>query len=98
MARYTANKNVNHTYFNTIRSRSIGVGIEIKLRDVRSGARIPETSVSTKTSRPGPIQPSIQWALGCEVDHSHKPSAEIKNEWSYTSTPPYTFTAWTGNT
>jgi len=33
-----------------------------------------------------------------EVDHSPPSNAEVKNEWSYTSTPPppYAFKAWTG--
>jgi hypothetical protein len=45
----------------------------------------------------GPIQPPIQWLLrillpglkwlGHEADHSLPSSAEVKNEWSYTSTP-----------
>jgi hypothetical protein len=39
--RYAANNSVNHTYCNTSRSRSIEVGIEIKLRAGWSGARIP---------------------------------------------------------
>jgi hypothetical protein len=46
----------------------------------------------------GPIEPPIQWAPevlslgikwpGCEADHSPPSSAEVKNAWSYTSTPP----------
>jgi hypothetical protein len=46
----------------------------------------------------GPTQPPIQWipvALslgvkrpGSEADHSPLSSAEVKNAWSYTSTPP----------
>jgi hypothetical protein len=41
----------------------------------------------------GPTQSPIQWVLGvkqlgCEVDHSPPSSAEVKNAWSYTSTPP----------
>jgi len=51
--------------------------------------------LSFKLSRPtsGPTQPP-QWLLcrakqpGHETDHYHPPSAEAKNEWSYTSTPP----------
>jgi hypothetical protein len=31
-----------------------------------------------------------------EVDYLPLSITEIKNEWSYTSTPPYTFMAWTG--
>jgi len=30
-----------------------------------------------------------------DVDHSPPFSAEVKNEWSYTSTPPYIYMAWT---
>jgi hypothetical protein len=33
-----------------------------------------------------------------DVDHSSPPSAEVKNEWSYTSTPIYSFTEWTRTT
>jgi len=57
-------------------------------------------------SRPAlvPIQPPIQWVpgaltpgvkwTGLEADHSPPPSAEVKNTWSYISTPPYVFMAW----
>jgi hypothetical protein len=31
---------------------------------------------------------------GREADHSSASSGEIKNEWSYTATPPYVFMAW----
>jgi hypothetical protein len=46
----------------------------------------------------GPTQPPIQWVLGAlslevkrpgrEADHSPPSSAEAKNAWNYTSTPP----------
>jgi hypothetical protein len=46
----------------------------------------------------GTTQPPIQWVPGAlslgikqpghEADHSPPPSAEVKNVWSYTSTPP----------
>jgi hypothetical protein len=52
----------------------------------------------------GPTQPPIQRVRealyrgvkrpGSETDHSPPSSAEIKNAWSYTSTPQYTFMAW----
>jgi hypothetical protein len=52
----------------------------------------------------GPIQPPVQWVPGAlslgvkrprrEGDHSPPYSAEIKNAWSYTSTPQYIFVAW----
>jgi hypothetical protein len=57
------------------------------------------------TSRPALelTQPSIQWVPGVlspelkwpyrEADHSPLSSAEVKNTWSYTSSPPYVFMA-----
>jgi len=43
----------------------------------------------------------VPWVLsvgvnrrGREVDHSHPSSAEVKNVWSYNSTPQYAFSAW----
>jgi hypothetical protein len=46
----------------------------------------------------GPTKPPIQWVSGAlslgvkrpvpEADHSPPSSAEVKNAWSYTSTPP----------
>jgi hypothetical protein len=33
-------------------------------------------------------------AAGREADHSPQSSAEVKNAWSYTSTPLYVFMAW----
>jgi hypothetical protein len=52
----------------------------------------------------GPTQPAIQWVPGAlslgvkrpgyEPDHTPPSSAEVKNEWSYTSTPQYVFMAW----
>jgi hypothetical protein len=56
-------------------------------------------------SRPAlePTQPSIQLAPGAlspgikrqrrEADYSPPTSAEVKEMWIYTSTPPYTFMA-----
>jgi len=47
----------------------------------------------------GPTQSPIQRAPGvrrpkCEADHSPPSSNEVKNAWSYASTPPYVFMAW----
>jgi hypothetical protein len=52
----------------------------------------------------GAHQPPIQWAPGAlslgvkrprrEADHPPPSSAEVKNAWSYTSTPQYVFMAW----
>jgi hypothetical protein len=51
----------------------------------------------------GPTQPPIQWVPGAlslgvkrpgrEADHPPPSSAEVKNEWSYTSTPQYALMA-----
>jgi len=43
---------------------------------------------------------SLPWAkrLVREVDHSPLSSAEVKNEWSYTSTPLQAFREWSGAT
>jgi hypothetical protein len=38
--------------------------------------------------------PGIKLGGGREADHSTPSSAEVKNEWSYTSTPKYVFMAW----
>jgi hypothetical protein len=59
-------------------------------------------------SRPalGPTQPPIQWVLegrglslgaklpGRKAEHTPPTSAEVKNAWSYTSTPQYVSVAW----
>jgi len=52
----------------------------------------------------GSTQPPLQWLpgafplrikqLGCGADHSHPPSAEVKNAWNYISSPQYVFMAW----
>jgi hypothetical protein len=52
----------------------------------------------------GPTQTPIEWVRGAlslcvkrpgrETDHSPPSSAEVKNAWSYTSTPQYVFMAW----
>jgi hypothetical protein len=51
-----------------------------------------------------PTRPSIQYVSGVlslglkrpgrETDHSAPSSTEVKNAWSYTSTPQYVFLAW----
>jgi hypothetical protein len=64
------------------------------------------TFLNATASRPapGPTQPPIQWVqgaltpevkrLGRDADHSPPSTAEVKNMWSYTSTPQYVFMAW----
>jgi hypothetical protein len=75
-----------------------------RLRGRSSSAGRGKTFVLS-TSRPdlGPTQPPIQWVPGAlspgvkrpgrEDDHSPPTSAEVKNTWIYTSTPPYVFMA-----
>jgi hypothetical protein len=65
-----------------------------------------EISVFTAASRsaPGYIQLPVYWAQGVsftegkveghEADHSPPSRAEIKNAWSYTSTPSYVSMMW----
>jgi hypothetical protein len=36
----------------------------------------------------------MEMQLGHEADHSPPSSAQVKNAWSYTSTPQYIFMAW----
>jgi hypothetical protein len=62
--------------------------------------------VFATASRPalGPTQPPIQWVPGApslgemrpgrEADNSPPSNAEVKNEWSYTSTRPYVIIPW----
>jgi hypothetical protein len=52
----------------------------------------------------GPTHPPIQWVAGAlslglkwsghEADHSSPSNAQVKNVWTYTSTPQYAFMAW----
>jgi len=42
---------------------------------------------------PGALSPGIKQP-GYEGDHSPPSSAEVKNVWSCTSTPPYVFMVW----
>jgi hypothetical protein len=55
------------------------------------------------TTSLGPTQPLTQWVpvlssgvqrLGREAKHSPPSSAEVKNAWSYTSTPSYVCVTW----
>jgi hypothetical protein len=76
---------------------TLGYGLDDRGFDSRRGLGI---FLFTTASRPvlGPIQPPIQWVQGFlslgvkrrgrEADHSPPSSAEVKNPWSYSSTPP----------
>jgi hypothetical protein len=91
------------------RSRGSSVGIATTLRAGRSGFDSRQRLwifLFASVSRPalGPTQPPIQWVPGplslgakwpgCEADDSPPSSADVRNTWSYTSTPQYVFRAW----
>jgi hypothetical protein len=71
--------------------------------DSRRGLEIFLFTTASRTAL-GHTQPSIQGKPGAlslgvkrpgrEVDHSPPSGAEVKNAWSYTSTPQYVFMAW----
>jgi len=42
---------------------------------------------------PGALSPGVKWPLR-EAEHSPPRSSEVRNAWSYTSTPQYAFMAW----
>jgi hypothetical protein len=88
------------------RDSSVGKALVYGLDDQGSVVRFPvelEIFLFTTVSRTvlGPTQPPIQrltaaLSLGAkrprrEPDHSPPTSAEVKNDWSYTSTPQYIF-------
>jgi hypothetical protein len=53
-----------------------------------AGAQLASFTMRTGGSLPGLKRP------GCETVYSQPSSTEVKNAWSYTSTPPYVFLAW----
>jgi hypothetical protein len=71
--------------------------------DSRRGLGICLFATASRTAL-GPTQPPIQWVAGVlsrgvkrprrEADYSPPSNAEVKNAWSYTSTPQYVFMAW----
>jgi hypothetical protein len=74
------------------------------LDDRMIGVRVPIVSrIFSTSSRPaqGPTQPPIQWVPGAlspevnwsgrEANHSPPATADVKQMWLYTSTPPYAF-------
>jgi hypothetical protein len=95
--RFQPNFTTIHSY---IGSRDSSVGIATRLRAGRSGFDSRGGGLFTTVSRTalGPTQPPIHWVPGAlslgvkrpgrDADHSPPSSAEVKNTWSYTSTPP----------
>jgi hypothetical protein len=92
------------------RGSSVGIVLGYGLDNRGSRVRFPAglgIFLFTTASRTalGPTHPPIQWVPfravslgvkrpGREADHSPPSSAEVKDVWSYTSTPLYAFMAW----
>jgi hypothetical protein len=77
---------------------ALGYGLDDRDSRVRVPAGAGNFSLNHRVQNgSGPTQPPIQWVPGAlslglkrpgrESDHSPPFSAEVKNEWSYTSTP-----------
>jgi hypothetical protein len=81
----------------------LSAGSEFLLFRFLSGLGIFLFTTASRTAL-GPTQPPIQWVPGAlslgvkrpghEADHSPPSSAEVKDEWSCTSTLLYVFMAW----
>jgi hypothetical protein len=77
-------------------SIALGYGLDNRGFDSRQGLGVLLIAASRPALRP--TQSPIQWVPGApylgvkrpgrEADHLTPSSAEVKNEWSYTSTPP----------
>jgi hypothetical protein len=82
---------------------SVGIALGYGLDERGSGVRFPAGAGNFSLHHrvqngSGAHQPPIQWVPGAlslgvkrprrEADHSPPSSAEVKNAWSYTSTPP----------
>jgi hypothetical protein len=82
---------------------ALGYGPDDPGFESRQGLGIFLFTIASKPAL-GPTQPPIQWVpgdlsqgvkrLGREADHTSPSIAEVKNAWSYTSTPLYTSMAW----
>jgi hypothetical protein len=83
----------------------MALGYELGYRGFESRQRLGIFRYTTASRTAlGPTYPHIQWVSGAvslgvkrpgrEADHSPPSSAEVKNAWSYTSTPQHTFMAW----
>jgi hypothetical protein len=79
---------------NILGRRDGPVGTATEQRAKRSGVQIPAGASKTFRSAlralssgyRGPI-PGVKWT-GRDTDRLHSSSAQVKNEWSYTSIPP----------
>jgi hypothetical protein len=77
---------------------SVGIALGYGVLGFDSRRRLGIFLTTASRTTPGPTWPPIQWVpgalslgvkrLGREADHSPPSSFEVKNAWSYTSTPP----------
>jgi hypothetical protein len=87
-------------------NNAVGIATGYGLDDRGIGVRVLVGSrIFSKSSRQalGSTEPPIQWVPGTlslgvkrqghEANHSPPTSADVKEMWSYTSTPPYVFMA-----
>jgi hypothetical protein len=77
----------------TLRWRDLAIRSGIRILVVSRDFFFSKTSIPTLGSTQHPIEWSSRFfpeikRSGREVNHSPLSSAEFKNEWSYTSTPP----------
>jgi hypothetical protein len=72
------------------------VGLATGLNDRRTEVQLPSDIflVSSGAHPDSHLMGTKTLSPGHEADHSPSSSAEVKNAWSYTSTPPYTFMVW----
>jgi hypothetical protein len=86
----------------------VGIATGYGLDDREVGVRVPVGSIIFSSPRcpywfwgsPSLLYNGYRWTLspgikrpGREADYSPQTSAEVKNTWIYTSTPPYAFIA-----
>jgi hypothetical protein len=83
----------------TIRPRQFGAPFSAGIRYFSSTKILPNGSGAYpgSCSLPVALSPGIKWP-GNEADLSPPFSADVKNEWSYTSTPLYTIVVCIGTT
>jgi hypothetical protein len=60
---------------------------------IQTGPEAYPASYPMGTGRGGGLSLGVKWR-GIESDNSPLSNAEVKNSWSYNSTPPYVFMAW----
>jgi hypothetical protein len=72
--------------------RGAGLRVPVGSRILSSPHRPDRLWGSPTQGVPGTISPEVKLP-GREADHSLPASAEVKQMWTYTSTPPYTIMA-----